>query len=43
VIGEKLAVELLNVWLDCEFEGGGSTEKVDKINEYEHRFYGSCG
>lgn len=43
VIGEKLAVELLAVWLDCEFEGGGSAEKVDKINEYEHRFYGSCG
>lgn len=43
VIGEKLALELLEVWLNCEFEGGGSAAKVEKISEYEHHFYGNCG
>jgi ribose 5-phosphate isomerase B len=43
VIGEKLAVELLSVWLECEFEGGGSAEKVDKINEYDETLHRNCG
>jgi ribose 5-phosphate isomerase B len=42
VMGEKLAIELLNVWLDCEFEGGGSADKVNKISEYEQKFTGRC-
>ena len=39
VIGEKLAIELLKVWLECEFEGGGSTEKIERIKKYEAEFY----
>ena len=35
VIGEHLALELLKVWMNCEFEGGGSAEKVDRIKFYE--------
>ena len=38
VMGEKLAIELLDVWLSCEFEGGGSVEKIEKIKEYESTF-----
>ena len=38
VIGEELAKTLVTIWLDSEFQGGGSTEKVERINEYERLF-----
>ncbi|MDR1160798.1 MAG: ribose 5-phosphate isomerase B [Tannerellaceae bacterium] len=38
VIGTELAKNLLDVWLESEFSGGGSTPKVNRINEYEHEF-----
>lgn len=38
VIGIELGKLLVNLWLNCEFEGGGSTAKVDKISEYENEF-----
>lgn len=38
VVGDELAKSLLNIWLKCEFEGGGSAAKVEKIAEYEKNF-----
>lgn len=38
VIGAELAKELVKVWLECDFAGGGSAAKVDKIMEYEQSF-----
>ena len=38
IIAPELAKMLVDIWLDCEFAGGGSSEKVDKINEYEKSF-----
>jgi ribose 5-phosphate isomerase B len=38
VIGEELAKNLVSLWLKCEFSGGGSTAKVEKISEYENEF-----
>lgn len=35
VIGVELAKYLVDIWLNCEFSGGGSTSKVDRIMEYE--------
>lgn len=35
VIGPELARSIVNSWLASEFEGGGSTEKVEKISYYE--------
>lgn len=35
VIGPELAKNIVNAWLASEFEGGGSTEKVEKISHYE--------
>lgn len=39
VIGEELAKQLVGIWLESEFQGGGSAEKVDKIMEYEREFH----
>lgn len=36
VIGFELAKNLLDIWLESEFAGGGSIPKVNRINEYEH-------
>ncbi|MZI93081.1 ribose 5-phosphate isomerase B [Vibrio sp. CAIM 722] len=36
VIAPQLATYLLDVWLNCEFSGAGSTAKVEKIKEYEN-------
>ena len=41
VVGEELAKSLVSLWLNCEFEGGGSTKKVERIAEYEKNFTGS--
>lgn len=35
VIAPELAKYLVELWLSCEFAGGGSKEKVDRICEYE--------
>lgn len=40
IVGEELAKTLVSIWLESEFQGGKSQEKVDRINEYEEEFYG---
>lgn len=35
VIGVELAKYLVDIWLSCEFSGGGSAPKVERINELE--------
>lgn len=35
VIGIELAKQLVDIWLKCEFAGGGSTAKVERINYYD--------
>lgn len=35
VIGLELAKNLLDIWLESEFAGGGSAPKVNRICEYE--------
>jgi len=35
VIAPELGKKLVDIWLESEFEGGGSTEKVNKISYYE--------
>lgn len=35
VIGPELAKNIVNAWMAAEFEGGGSTAKVEKIGYYE--------
>lgn len=39
VIGEELAKTMVKVWLESEFQGGGSTAKVQRINEIEKSFH----
>lgn len=36
VIGVELAKYLVDIWLSCDFAGGGSAPKVARINELEH-------
>ncbi|HEY5583860.1 MAG TPA: ribose 5-phosphate isomerase B [Ruminiclostridium sp.] len=38
IVGGELAKLLIDTWLSSEFQGGGSSEKVDKISEYENEF-----
>ena len=38
VIGVEVAKTLVDTWLECEFAGGGSTPKVDRIMEYEQDY-----
>lgn len=35
VVGVELAKYLVDIWLDCEFVGGGSAPKVERIMELE--------
>jgi len=42
VVGPELAKSIVNAWLASEFEGGGSTEKVEKIGFYEQSAHGLC-
>lgn len=35
VIGAELAKNLVDIWLGCEFAGGGSAPKVARINQLE--------
>jgi len=37
VIGPCLAVEIVEAWLEAEFEGGRHKRRIDKIAEYESR------
>jgi ribose 5-phosphate isomerase B len=39
IIGVELAKLLLITWLNSEFQGGGSTSKVECISKYEEMFY----
>lgn len=38
VIGEELAKMMVKVWLDSEFQGGGSAAKVDRITAIDKEF-----
>lgn len=40
VVGPELARSIVNSWLESEFEGGGSSAKVDKISHYEQSVCG---
>ncbi|WP_273320439.1 ribose 5-phosphate isomerase B [Vallitalea guaymasensis] len=42
VIGAELAKQLVSIWLDSEFQYGGSLPKVERISEYEKEFQKSC-
>lgn len=37
VVGEKLALEIVDVWLDTAFEGGRHARRVEKMMAYEDR------
>lgn len=37
MIGEKLALEIVDIWLDTAFEGGRHQRRVDKIMAIENR------
>ena len=38
IIGLELAKNLVDIWLNCEFDGGKSEKKVNRIGEYEKIF-----
>jgi len=38
VIGPELAKTVVDAWLKSEFQGGGSTQKVARITEYEQKY-----
>ncbi len=43
VVGEELAKNLVDIWLDSEFEPARSAEKVDRISEIEREIHpASC-
>lgn len=37
VVGEKLALEIVDVWLNTSFEGGRHQRRVDKLTALENR------
>lgn len=39
VVGVELARYLVKLWLACEFAGGGSAAKVEKMKEYEKAYW----
>lgn len=39
VIGVELAKNLVDTWLKCEFSGGGSTPKVERIMDVEQSYF----
>jgi ribose 5-phosphate isomerase B len=39
VIGPELAKKVVEAWLKSEFEGGGSTAKVQLISDYEKKLH----
>ena len=38
IIAPQLGCMLVEQWLQCDFEGGGSASKVERIKEYEQKF-----
>lgn len=42
VIGVELAKYLLDIWLGCDFSGGGSTSKVNRIDEIDAMYHKTC-
>lgn len=42
VIGVELAKYLVDIWLKCDFAGGGSAPKVARINELEKEHIKAC-
>jgi len=43
VIAPQLGCMLVEQWLTCDFEGGGSTAKVERIKEYEQEYLNKAG
>ncbi|MCB9959444.1 MAG: ribose 5-phosphate isomerase B [Rhodospirillaceae bacterium] len=41
VVGPELAKSIVTAWLNSEFQGGGSTAKVERIKAYEREFMGT--
>ena len=39
ITGPEVAKKLVDIWLSNEFQGGGSAQKVDKINIARQNFY----
>ena len=39
VIAPQLALYLLDIWMNCEFKDGPSTEKVERISYYEKELH----
>ena len=39
IVGSELAKYLVDIWLRCDFLGGTSTPKVEKITEIEQQYY----
>lgn len=39
IVGPSLAVKLVDIWLESEFQGGQSTRKVARISELEREYY----
>ena len=39
VVGPELAKTILDAWLESEFGGGGSTKKVEKMEEIDRRYH----
>lgn len=38
VIGEGLALEIVKVWLESEFEGGRHARRVEELSEIENKY-----
>ncbi|MBP3853140.1 MAG: ribose 5-phosphate isomerase B [Erysipelotrichaceae bacterium] len=38
IIAPQTALMLLDRWLECDFAGGGSTEKVELMNEIDKKY-----
>jgi ribose 5-phosphate isomerase B len=38
IVADELAKLLVQRWLECDFQGGGSTAKVDRICQIEEQF-----
>ena len=41
VIGVELAKTIVDAWLNSEFQGGGSTAKVEQMHQLEHKSFHS--
>lgn len=41
IVGPELAKTVLDAWMESEFGGGGSTKKVEKMEEIDRRYHQS--